>query len=136
MAGRARARRAHGRRRGRRARAQPGGAQSDKLLADPLFPDGGRRGEKGTRAAPEWTATVLLWVRADAGVARVLVDGLGVEAVVRLARPTRLGESVSLSFSGADDRGGPSFAQVGGAVVTDDEEEEEDEEGEAGEDEE
>ena len=74
-------------------------------------------------------------MRADAGVARVLVDGLGIEAVVRLARPTRLGESVSLSFSGADDRGGPSFAQVGGAVVTDDEEEEE-EEGEAGEEEE
>jgi len=91
--------------------------------------------KKGRAPPPEWTATVLLWVRADAGVARVLVDGLGIEAVVRLARPTRLGESVSLSFSGADDRGGPSFAQVGGAVVTDDEEEEE-EEGEAGEEEE
>ena len=85
----------------------------------------------GKRPPPSWRAVVLQWVRADLGVARVLLEGLAVETTVRLVRPARLGDVVMLAVGATGDvgRGGPSFVDVSTGVEDDDEEEAEEEAG-------
>ena len=64
-----------------------------------------RAAGKGPATYP---ATVLAWLRADAGIARVLLDGLGVEAVAVLSGPAGLGEAVTLAWTGL---GSPSASR-------------------------
>jgi len=47
-----------------------------------------------------YPATVLSWLRPDAGIAKILLDGLGVEAVGVLGGAVEVGGPVSVAFTG------------------------------------
>jgi len=49
-----------------------------------------------------WAATFLGWFREEAGLGRVLVEDLGLESLVKMARPTIPGEKLRVRCSSAD----------------------------------
>jgi exoribonuclease-2 len=67
-----------------------------------FFAAGDAAAAAATPATPRavYGATLLSWLRPDAGIAKVLLDGLGVEGVAVLGGPAEVGGALSLAWTG------------------------------------
>lgn len=53
-----------------------------------------------------WNAIVLGFVRQPQGMVNILIEDLGLERAIRMDRPVKSGEKITVSIAGVDVKGG------------------------------